>query len=167
MGGINHQKWMVYDIAIPGKVWSPSSFYPRRRRLGTSRRVALRFHSFCSSSASQGQRWHFSFWSLDDARFFAGKPLLLAGKTMVSWCRIVPWTQCTSCFSMLLISAFAEQAIREEILATFAAALLKKMMQSWIKQAKYVRICAKSVRISENLWESVRSVRVKVTHLII
>ena len=52
---------------------------------------------------------------------------------------------------MLLISAFAEQAIREEILATFAAALLKKMMQSWIKQAKYVRICAKSVRISENL----------------
>ena len=36
---------------------------------------------------------------------------------------------------VMVIGAFAEQAVREEIVATFAGALLKKMMQAWIKQA--------------------------------
>ena len=50
---------------------------------------------------------------------------------------------------MMLIGAFVEQAVREEILATFAGALLKKMMQAWIKQALE---CVRVARLIISHW---------------
>ena len=50
---------------------------------------------------------------------------------------------------MMLIGAFVEQAVREEILATFAGALLKKMMQAWIKQALE---CVRVTRLIISHW---------------
>ena len=71
------------------------------------------------------------------------------------------------CIAGWQVTHLRVQVVREEILATFAGALLKKMMQAWIKQALE---CVRVTRLIISHWMTdcenslLWTVRIGLTH---